>query len=370
MKAIYKLDVSVVSKAPKPSSHTKEVPQGKKPGAKSILRRKQSSKHIFESQTKVSKSKTGQSKTKTKSSLAKDKSHSHPLPPTLVVDEMHKEAQQAAGGPTYLEATSKEGAHPQLSSGSNLSVRVDKTKSTGDGLKTTHTDSDESEEQEVDKEDTHDTSHDMPKDTSVPPLPSLKLAQIQNLMAQALISKRQPAYYSSGTSSRALSFTSSSFFSLETAQDFGFPSKSIKQGQATASPAEGEKNTNDVETNLKDELVNLLGTNVMTQYYNKKLLFDKYYDKMLKRKKIPKITNCEVLTKKGPITLKIYREDGSEEVISNLKVSDLHLAEWRELIQACPNKSEKGWKNIYDLKLKRVVSLLEGLQDGKKIDLC
>ncbi|GJT86680.1 RNA-directed DNA polymerase, eukaryota [Tanacetum coccineum] len=33
-------------------------------------------------------------------------------------------------------------------------------------------------------------------------------------------------------------------------------------GQATASPSEGEKNTNDAETNLKDELVDLLGTNV------------------------------------------------------------------------------------------------------------
>ncbi|GKE81747.1 hypothetical protein Tco_1551747 [Tanacetum coccineum] len=92
-------------------------------------------------------------------------------------------------------------------------------------------------------------------------------------------------------------------------------------GQATASPAEGEKNTKDAKTNLKDELVDLLGTNVVTPYYNKKLLFDKYCYKMLKRKKSLKITNCEVLTKKGPITLKIYREDGSDEVISNLKYS-------------------------------------------------
>ncbi|GJZ46874.1 hypothetical protein Tco_0600706 [Tanacetum coccineum] len=124
---------------------------------------------------------------------------------------MHKEAQQAVGGLTSLGATSEEGAHPQLSSGSNLSVLVDKTKSAGDGLKTAHTDSstneesraddiskkikledlseflkdtryafftpdspqddpiivtDESEEGEADKEDTHDTSHDMPEDTS------------------------------------------------------------------------------------------------------------------------------------------------------------------------------------------------------------
>ncbi|GJX19123.1 hypothetical protein Tco_0221800 [Tanacetum coccineum] len=90
---------------------------GKKPRAKSGLRRKQSSKHTSESQTKASKSKTDQLKTKTKSSLAKDKSPSHPSPPTLVVGEMYKEAQQAAGGPTSLRATSEERAHPQLSSG-------------------------------------------------------------------------------------------------------------------------------------------------------------------------------------------------------------------------------------------------------------
>ncbi|GJX31216.1 hypothetical protein Tco_0241071 [Tanacetum coccineum] len=44
---------------------------------------------------------------------------------------------------------------------------------------------DESKEEEADKEDTHDTSHDMPKDTSIPPPPSRKLAQIQELIAQA-----------------------------------------------------------------------------------------------------------------------------------------------------------------------------------------
>ncbi|GKE04015.1 hypothetical protein Tco_1396033 [Tanacetum coccineum] len=77
MKAICKLDVHVVSKALKPSSQIEE--------------------------TKASKSKTGQ--TETKSSLAKDKIPSHPSPLTLVVGEMHKEAQQAASGPTSLEAT-------------------------------------------------------------------------------------------------------------------------------------------------------------------------------------------------------------------------------------------------------------------------
>ncbi|GJU80839.1 hypothetical protein Tco_1283204 [Tanacetum coccineum] len=116
MKAIYNLDVPVDSKAPKPSSQTEEVPQGKKPRAKSGLRRKQSSKHTSESKTEASKSKTGQSEKETQSSLAKDKILSHPLPPTPVVGKMHKEAQQAVGGPTSLGATSEEGAHPQINS--------------------------------------------------------------------------------------------------------------------------------------------------------------------------------------------------------------------------------------------------------------
>nr|GEU89964.1 putative reverse transcriptase domain-containing protein [Tanacetum cinerariifolium] len=139
------------------------------------------------------------------------------------------EAQQAADGLTSLGATCEEGAHPQLSSGSNLSVLVDKTKSAGDRLTTTHTDlgtnkesraddiskkikledlseflkdirsvfftldssqddpiivTDESEEDDADKEDTADTSHIMPKDTSLPPPSSLKSDQIQELMAQ------------------------------------------------------------------------------------------------------------------------------------------------------------------------------------------
>ncbi|GJZ32953.1 hypothetical protein Tco_0578389 [Tanacetum coccineum] len=128
-------------------------------------------------------------------------------------------------------------------------------------------------------------------------------------------------------------------------------------GQSTASPAEEEKNTKDAGTNLKDKLIDLLGKDVVTQYYTKKLLFDKYYDKILKRKKTPKIANYKVLTKKGPITLKIYREDGSDEVISNLKVNDLHSVEWREVLQACLDKSEKGWKTIYDLVKTRVDQL-------------
>ncbi|GJT81565.1 hypothetical protein Tco_1055907 [Tanacetum coccineum] len=541
MKAICNLDVPVDSKAPKPSSQTKEVPQGKKLGAKSGLRRKQSSKHTSESKTEASKSKTGQLEKDTQSSLAMDKSPSHLSPPTPVVGERLKEAQQAAGGPTSLGATSEEGAHPQLNSDmsafnsyltwSNPSDLVDKTKSARDGLKTAHTESgsnkesraddlskkikledlseflkdtrsafftpdslqdepiiviDESEEEEADKGDTHDTSHDVPEDTPVLPPTSPNLAQIQDLMAQrAMNVKFEKKVSKSVTFPRrakaqgSKSQGSALFVSLDKpiivseaseeeeterykdthttfhnrSEDTLIPHppslKSVQiqelmaqvqllqsqkdklfatiienastkatdkgipiVGYASASLAEEEKNINqatkdadnskgkevmsskdakdeETESNSKDDhanpaetitesskqkklkkfsfvteggeqihltakkieeqkriekslkgelakqevekvkskLVNLMGIDVVTQYYNMKLMYDKYYDKVLKRRQSSKITNCNVLTTKGPITLKVYREDGTNEVISNLKVSDLHLAE-------------------------------------------
>nr|GEW29577.1 hypothetical protein [Tanacetum cinerariifolium] len=212
--------------------------------------------------------------------------------------------------------------------GANPSVLVDKTKYDRDGLKTSHTNLDKSKEEEAVKEDTYNTSHDMPKDTSVPPPLCLKSAQIQELMAQIQLLKSskdelkqqkaianvfslkaRPLYLDVNQLTTLLVCTMAENASEAMTKDV------LSAGQATASPVEGEKNTKDVETNLKDELVYLLGTNVMIQYYNKK-------------------------------------EDGSEEVISNLKVIDLHLAEWREVIQACLDKSKKGWKTIYDLDCK------------------
>ncbi|GJV14557.1 hypothetical protein Tco_1359880 [Tanacetum coccineum] len=517
MKAICNLDVHVDSKTPKPSSQTKEVPQGKNPGAKSGLRRKQSSSHTSESKTEASKSKTGQSKKETQSMSAKDKSPSHPSPPTLVVGEMHKEAQQAASGPPSLGATSEEGAHPQLNSGTNPSVLVDQTKSIGDGLKTTHIDSgtneesraneiskkikledlsyllkdtrsvfftpdspqdeliivsDESEEEEeVDKDkDTHATSHDVPEETSIPHPPSLKLAQIQELMAQVQLLQSQkdeleqhkakakaevaslkarPSYPDVNqltdllvtslkpefsklldshdftsclpnalkelpskltklfgeikelkkhvqdmkiellgdlkeipTKLETFTSTISSLSSQEKIKTLDYlPSLLAKvtdtlnkfvtvvenasmattkdvpsPGQPTASSTEWEKNTNpattDAEPNLHDELVDLLVIDVVTQYYNKKLLYDKYCDKMLKRRKSSKITNCDVLTQKSPISLKVHREYGTIEVISNVKVSDLHLAEWRETRMEYLDQTEKELKIEFNKPLK------------------
>ncbi|GJZ25715.1 hypothetical protein Tco_0569968 [Tanacetum coccineum] len=406
MKAIYNLDVHVDSKAPKPSSQSEEVPQGKNPGAK-------------------------------------------------MVGEMHKEAQQVAGGPTSLGATSEEGAHPQLSSGSNLSVLVDKTKSTRDGLKTAHTDSgvneesraddislkakleylsnilkdtrsafftpdsppdesiillDESEEEEeiARNKDTKSTSHDFQKEeleqakakakekvalikakpsypdinqltkllvTSLKPELSKLLAlhdfasclptelkelpsKIVGLSGEIKELKKHvrdieikfprdlkeiPTYQVSLVQEKLKILDSLpsllckvtdtlNRFATMVENASGATSMNVPSaGKSTVSPAEGEKNTKDADTNLKDE--RYLEDFLMTQYYTKKLLFDKYCDKMLKRKKSPKITKSEVLIKKGHITLKIYKEEGSDEVISNLKFESMKLLQ-RQLFRS------------------------------------
>nr|GEU46384.1 hypothetical protein [Tanacetum cinerariifolium] len=97
--------------------------------------------------------------------------------------------------------------------------------------------------------------------------------------------------------------------------------------QATASLAEGEKSTTkDAETDLQTELVDLLGIDVVEQYHNKKLLFDKYYDKMLKRRKSSKIINYDVLTQKGPISLKVLRRLGSISTLVYTAVQKLKKA--------------------------------------------
>ncbi|GKC03147.1 hypothetical protein Tco_0994757 [Tanacetum coccineum] len=130
-----------------------------------------------------------------------------------------------------MDEGTKNYSFDHIFAGTNPSVLVDKTKSVGDGLKTAHTDLganeesradeiskkikledlsnllkdtrsafftpdsppdepiiilDESEEEEevAKDKDTHATSYDVLEDTSVPPPPSLKSAQIQELIAQ------------------------------------------------------------------------------------------------------------------------------------------------------------------------------------------
>ncbi|GJY70089.1 hypothetical protein Tco_0473071 [Tanacetum coccineum] len=99
----------------------------------------------------------------------------------------------------------------------------------------------------------------------------------------------------------------------------------------------------------KEELVDLLGSDVVTNVYKAKIKYDKYCDKKLNRRALGKLTNYDVLSKgKGPITLKVYRDDGSNETIPNIKACDLHLSEWREVMQYF--RSTKKYKSSVQYK--------------------
>ncbi|GJW65683.1 hypothetical protein Tco_0117567 [Tanacetum coccineum] len=333
MMAIYKFDVPLANKALNTSSHdemndSRDLMFGAKAGTK-----KKHSKHNLGSKEEATKSQpsskevahspTGHSKNKKNFSTAKDKALSQPLVSTPVDTELHKEDLQAAGDPTSLGVTSEERAHPQLSS--------NKTKSDRDGLKTAHTDSGTLQ------------SHILPYPKSII-FQELMVAEPKNIQWKLpvefldLPSQVSLVHGKLKTLDSLLSLLNKvtdtlNRFSTMVKTTSGAASKNVSSAcQAIASPAEGAKNTNpatrDAEpTNLHNELVDLLGIDIMKQYYNKKLIHDKYCDNMLKIRKSSKIINCNVLTQKGPITLQVYREDEMVEVILNVKVSDLHLAE-------------------------------------------
>ncbi|GJV97763.1 hypothetical protein Tco_1549340 [Tanacetum coccineum] len=147
MLAICKVDVTVEHKAPNTSSYTrKKDSKGKKPGAKSRHRKQPtSSKHRPLSKIEATKggsskaptgSKTSHLVKETQSNSTLDTNPSQPLASTPVVAGLHKEDQQATGGPTSSGVTSEGGANPHVSSGTNPHVLVEKTKFASEGLNT------------------------------------------------------------------------------------------------------------------------------------------------------------------------------------------------------------------------------------------
>nr|GEZ44831.1 ribonuclease H-like domain-containing protein [Tanacetum cinerariifolium] len=94
----------------------------------------------------------------------------------------------------------------------------------------------------------------------------------------------------------------------------------------------------------KEELIDLLGLEVVNKYYNDKLQYDKYYDKILNRLAASRITNCDVLTRKGPITLKVYKED---ELGINLNIP-LSKQDPLDKLNDLVNKKRKHADDIHD----------------------
>ncbi|GKD87209.1 hypothetical protein Tco_1358363, partial [Tanacetum coccineum] len=98
----------------------------------------------------------------------------------------------------------------------------------------------------------------------------------------------------------------------------------IKEQKRIKESAKAKVAKHEVEVR-REELIDLLVPDVVSKYYKAKLQYDKYCDKMLNRREKSRITNYDAMTRKGPITLKVYREDGTDKVIPNFKANDLHL---------------------------------------------
>ncbi|GJZ41266.1 hypothetical protein Tco_0588152 [Tanacetum coccineum] len=480
MLATCKADVLVKSKALRTSSKAeKKVSQGKMPGAKTGLKRKQSLKHTSKSKNKANKCgsssptgfKTCHLAQETHSSSAVDTNPSQPSVSTPVATDLHKKDQQATGGPTSLGTTrcdasvdSTAKADPKTyAPNDSIPQKQDNTKSVRDGLKTANTNlgtnvesssaeisktikledlsklmqdvktnfmdldsledelifvQDEyEEEEEVEKyEDTHATSHEETKDSSVSHPPSLKTIQLRELTNQwelpaeflALPSKVSsvqaklktldalPSLLNEGelikkykgkatmsskddeekeTESNSENDSENDYtnpadsmvesskkkklkkfdFVTEGGEHIHFTAEKIEEQKGIEESLKAKFAKQEVEK-VKNKLVDLMGIDVVTKYYKNKLPYDKYCDKILKRRKSSKITNCDVFTRRGPITLKVHRKDGTTEVIPKFKTSDLHLAEWREAVQAYPldelndlaNKKRKRADDFHD----------------------
>ncbi|GKA23465.1 hypothetical protein Tco_0709427 [Tanacetum coccineum] len=140
-------------------------------------------------------------------------------------------------------------------------------------------------------------------------------------------------------------------------------------GQASTSPAEGEKNTKDAGTNLKDELNNLLGKYVVTQYYTKKLLFDKYCDKILKRKKIPKIKNYDNGEKYYKLVQTKVKKDGKPFMICPLaSVAEYPLASALKVLRRLGSIFTLVYAAVQKLKKDSWLELQFSLTDNSKLN--
>ncbi|GJZ35146.1 hypothetical protein Tco_0580963 [Tanacetum coccineum] len=119
----------------------------------------------------------------------------------------------------------------------------------------------------------------------------------------------------------------------------------------------------------KKDLVDLLSIDVVKNVYKDKIKYDNYCDKILSRWVLEKITNCVVLSKgKSPITLKVYRDYGSIEIIPNFKASDMYLGEWREVIQCLGCEEKRSCEVKISCEAKRSREVKQSLPFDKQND--
>nr|GEV03306.1 hypothetical protein [Tanacetum cinerariifolium] len=136
-------------------------------------------------------------------------------------------------------------------------------------------------------------------------------------------------------------------FVIEDGKHIHLTEEQINQQKKNEEEAKAEAAKRESEVR-KEELIDLLGPEVVNKYYNDKLQYDRYYDKMLNRRAVSRITNCDVLTREGPITLKVYRGDGTSEIVPNFKDIPQSKQDPLDKFNDLANKKRKHADDIHD----------------------
>nr|GEX50129.1 hypothetical protein [Tanacetum cinerariifolium] len=253
-----------------------------------------------------------------------------PSASTPVVAEMHKEAQQATSGPTYLGVTGELLSlyTPSLHQDPNAS-----TYSTPEADPRIFAPKDLSSQQHVIDEGTQkysfdhiitgnekEASNELEFDTS----PEFRSLMMLMKRSSSLKTTPQPE-------GEKVNDKGKKAFSHEEADEEESESESDAEVRMTSSLKKIKQRVKaDVAKAKiqkgKEELIDLVGLDVVEKMYKYTVKYDKYCFKMLNQRASGKITNFDVLSRgKGLITLKVYMDDGFDEIIQNFKASDLHL---------------------------------------------
>ncbi|GJS18168.1 hypothetical protein Tco_0412640 [Tanacetum coccineum] len=229
---------------------------------------------------------------------------------------------------------------------------------------------DSDEDKEADKDEVHNTTNDEIEEASVPKSSYPRSSQIQELTNQVLMLQSQKHKLNE------LLVIASKKTKDDSVPSAGQAGTQKDKGKKALPLEEAEKESSD--SDYDDDETHVTGSMVESSRIKKTKKFNfvtedgKHIhltkEKINQQKKIEEeakaeaakretedrkeelvdLLGPEVVNKKGPITLKVYREDGTSEIIPNLKGSDLHIGEWREVMNACPNRIGKEWTTIYD----------------------
>nr|GEV31486.1 hypothetical protein [Tanacetum cinerariifolium] len=375
MKEGYRDDKRVVFKAPKPSSNAKRVPQGTKPGAKPGHKKHSTFlKQPFVSSKEATKggsskapagSKTGHSKKRIESNSTVDSNPSQPPVSTPVDTGMHKKDQQATGGPTSLGVTNKikcvsDGLETVLTTPETRTRIAAKTSekikfgaikledlaklvpNVKDDFKELDSleddpiimvnDSEEDDEEEK-NEEIHSTTNDETKDilASTPPSPSSLPTELKDLSSKLNELTEEVKGLKKQVHELKLKLPGDLKDIPSKLEDF---QRLDSDDQTTYVPGFTIESSKKKELKMFDfvtedgEHVHITKEQISAQ---KKIEEEAKAEAARRKGKIRKeelidLLGPKVVNKKGPITLKVYREDDTSEIIPEFKASDLHLA--------------------------------------------